>query len=600
MSCSLSGNGTSRALAGSGDGVNYVFGVTVDPDNGNINLGHLAEGSIGLTTTGIIDRLTGSTQDSVKAVTYLPEPRQLSGLDSVISAMESEFQSTVDQVFSSMGLPASPSVRDLRSNLSIGQARVSRTMNLKTEFKLPAVGTFAEQGSERVEDNQNIPFQPILVPDRQVVRDAVNNLGTVTFRSTLKSTDLFRNVGTEILGGTIEISHEVDMSCFFRFMGVGNLERPGRRELPERPDTGTCLDEYPTINERIEEFEERARNADPKEALDLVDDVGSYRSEIRTRVEDDPCLNEFRSRLDSARSRLRSIVSELDCADVSGDIKARRDDLDGRISSLREISPLNRERKDREDIIREAESLMNDVEEEVADENPCKDQIKAQVENIMSEIDRIRIFEEEDFECASRYPDANSLLEDYETRTEDITSSIEEEEFRELMDFEGDVQNAIEQVEDGPCRREFLRRLENVDRLVNRVVSPARVAQETISEAESRRQDLISQINTQVESTNEFLERASGDNFLDQPSPGEEPPTELDSIIRETAENPDGSTVTMNIPVREVVREVETVEEVDKELLDKYAPIDEVRDEIERDRLVNRVRESLEGYLPDF
>jgi len=600
MSCAISGNGVSSALAGSGDEVNYVFGVTVDSERGNINLGHLAQGTIGLTFSNIIDGITGGSGDTVRAITYLPEPRQLGDLDGVISAMESEFQGVVGQVFSDMGLPASPSVGDLRSNLSLGDTRLSRTMNLKTEFTVPFVGTFAEQGSEEVRDDVDIPFQPILVPDRPAVRDAVDSLGTVTFRSELKSTDYFRNIGAEALGGTINISHEVDVSCFFKFVSVDGLREPTEVDIPERPDTGTCLDEYPTINERIEEFESSSRSLDPQDAIDRIDEIGSFRSEIRSRVDGDPCLSEFRSRLDSARSDLRSIISDLDCADISGDIKARRDSLDSRLGSFRDISPLDRDRSDRQGLVSEAESLMGDIEDEVLDENPCKDQLKSQVESIQSEIDRIRIFDREDFECASRYPDANSVLEDYETRAEDITSSIEEGEFRELMDFESDVANAIEQVEDGPCRREFLRRLENVDRLVNRVVSPARVGQETISEAEERRQELIGKISTQVKSTEEFLNRASGESFFDRPSRSDELPEELDSIVRERAQNPDGSTVTVNIPVREVVREVERPSQINKELLEKFAPLEDIQEEVERDRLVDKVRESVKGHLPNF
>jgi len=598
MSCNISGNSTSSSLAGAGGSVNYVFGVTVDSGSGQIELDHMAEGEIGLTFGNVLDNITGGESDTVTYRTELPSARDFDNIDRVISEIESELGDAAPDFFSSGGLSPTPSPRDLVSQAISDLGSVDGTMNLRTFFEAPLVGTFAEQGEDPVRSTETLRFSPIQVPDAGGVRDAVNNMGTVTFTSELKSTSYLRNITSDLVGERIEVSHEVDASCFFTFTSA-----PEAPERPE-PDTDTpldCVNEYPSINDSIESLRDRIQDASeirPGDLDDLLSRASDIESEIRSSVDDDPCISEFKSEVDRLKGEAKRMVEELDCSDVSSSIKAEVEDAQSDIRSFRDISPMDRDTSKRDRLFDKIDNVMEEVVSEVDDRNPCKDELISDLESAESELERVRIFEEEDFECASRFPDADDMVSDFEERADNITSSIEEEEFEDLINFEESVANAIEQVEEGECRREFLRRFDNADRIISRTVQPVRIGEETLSRAEERRQDLIDSISTSVDRAGDFADRSDGQDFFDRESPLDDVEGNggENSVIRESAESESGSTITVEIPTQEVVERFPEPEQITEEDLQDYVDVDDINEE-ELPGLVDRVRDEASSVL---
>lgn len=274
----------------------------------------------------------------------------------------------------------------------------------------------------------------------------------------------------------------------------------------------------------------------------LISDLSDTRTYVEGNVSGD-CLTEFTSRLDDIASVLNetgdiasdveTLLSRLDFAlDVADFPEVEVDDLGcddvpqlvmNAVAELETSAdmmvqrPVEQLREDRlRELLDEADEVQSLVNDRVSDENPCKQQLtrrrrnaEQEVRDLLDELDEASDVDLADLPCSQQFPDVDEALTDLRNRVRRVTTDITETELDEIITTQRDVEQKIRQVDNPECASEFASRLESIGRQLDRTVSPIRITEGQIGEAQRQRQEMI-----------EFLRERIGEAVPDPEVPG--------------------------------------------------------------------------------
>lgn len=178
--------------------------------------------------------------------------------------------------------------------------------------------------------------------------------------------------------------------------------------------------------------------------------------------QDNPCFDTLQGRIDDMRSRLQQLRQEapdqdiLGCEDVSDSIVSALNDFESSASNFAATKQGNKA-----DLLNTADAIRDRIENEVEDNNPCKQQLLDRVSSAVSSVTQV---ERGCSDIPRRYRDAVSSFQGAVAQftSKDQLARLQEDKTR-LLDESDEV---ISQIQDNvndrnPCKSELLSRARN-------------------------------------------------------------------------------------------------------------------------------------------
>lgn len=254
-----------------------------------------------------------------------------------------------------------------------------------------------------------------------------------------------------------------------------------------------------TIQHRIDTLSSQ----DPSEIS--IDTVEGLISDIQSIPTDTPgnCRQVFISQARDLRSRVLQASQQLPdigCGDVPRFVRNSVASAQQGARQFTRARPVSRTQGRFQRILEEIEDSRDLVQDEVADDNPCKDQLLGRLDQAESNLRGAGVAEGA-VSCDAKYPSIDDRITAFEEDAIAIDPPVDAESF-EL--FASRADNIISNIEgnipesDERCRRQFVRRTEGaLDRIAD-VGARTRVVTDLTSEQIQRRQEVIDELRSRV------------------------------------------------------------------------------------------------------
>lgn len=281
--------------------------------------------------------------------------------------------------------------------------------------------------------------------------------------------------------------------------------------------------------------DQQARLSELSIGRDQISNYQSRASQIESQIdstipENNKCRAEFRSQLDdlqSILSRLQSgVVSDLDCSNVPSNIRTVASSIQGRVSTFTTRDQLARLPDRKEELLSEVNSAISDVESGVDDRNPCKRQLLSRLRQAQSNLQSAPVRPETAVPCEDRHQQIGQQLEEFEDQILSLTPPLGPEQVQNIAQQGNTIADSIDQQisSDDPCRQEMASRVENLIGRAENMVTRIRISTEGETGEEERRQELIEQLLSSIETLSNVRDRDSS-NGIDGDLSGDIPTT---------------------------------------------------------------------------
>lgn len=260
----------------------------------------------------------------------------------------------------------------------------------------------------------------------------------------------------------------------------------------------SCTDVDDNLRSTIEEFEEEARNfitSKQGNKLDLLETGRAIRERIDREVSDEnPCKQELLNRIRGLVSNLQG--TERGCGDISNDIRSEASSFTGAIRQFVSKDQLARLPEKKENLLTESEDVIERIETEVSDKNPCKSELLSRVREQRSKLRRTPVRPESAVPCERRFEDLGSSLESFENQILSLSPPINPEQVQSIAEEGQSLISQIEEniPEDSDCRVEMSERVRQYINRAENLVTQVRVETQEETEGTQRRQELIDQL----------------------------------------------------------------------------------------------------------
>lgn len=240
-----------------------------------------------------------------------------------------------------------------------------------------------------------------------------------------------------------------------------------------------CSDEYSGIDSNISSLEQKVRNIEEisstEEITSLTSTLESLRSTVDNQVtQDSPCLDEFNSRLDNIKSTIESLGKSIGCSDVPRRIRNRVSGYESEVQEFTERtkSRISPERHD--ELVNEAGTILNIINSEVDDENPCKGSLRSRVRSARSRLNSFWEGVEGQLRCSQQFSQINAAIQDLRNRVATTNPVTDPQRASSLAEEAQRLSNRVSQnVDNERCRRRFRQSIsstvDNLDVSIDRV-----------------------------------------------------------------------------------------------------------------------------------
>lgn len=236
---------------------------------------------------------------------------------------------------------------------------------------------------------------------------------------------------------------------------------------------------------------------------DSIEDANGLLEDFRDSTDrDNPCYRQIEEEIQNAISDLENEV-ELSCADVDSGLERKVSSYESKIDRL-----ANTVRSDiRERLDSKGSSLIEEIEKEVENNNPCKQDLISKVESARSELLRRNSVDTGDQPCREQY---SSLDEDISELERDVagiprasvtqggTVNFAGSSYGSVNQIFSEIESIsnrmVSEIDNTGCLREFTSRLNALGNNAEQLMLGVRVDQEAVDEIRSRRQDIVSKV----------------------------------------------------------------------------------------------------------
>lgn len=240
-----------------------------------------------------------------------------------------------------------------------------------------------------------------------------------------------------------------------------------------------CAQEFGSIDSQITSLEQDAnsllrdspraptRSAVLAQILQLEQQVQN--------IDDNACVNQFTSRLQSLRNRLSGqrrgprdrFEDAIDCTEAApSDLL---NEIDTFVANAREFSrqrEIQRTGERFNQLINQGESLQSRIRNEVS-ESQCVQQLQGRVSSAMSRLQSTGARRQSIIPCGEQHPDIDTQVDEFEDQVTNLTAPIEPQTLQDVTSQGQDIIESIEaNIPPGRCREEFVSRIRSATSLL--------------------------------------------------------------------------------------------------------------------------------------
>lgn len=394
-------------------------------------------------------------------------------LDEQISNLNSEVRGARGEVTSSLD-----NIRDIRDNL-LSEAGVGSLSSVGSA-RLGRISTDRISELQNRLDGADIPSPNIsnLESELNDIRDQVQEL----------SPDCRNEFETDI--GNIE---NVLTQLETRFSELDELsDRLDSRLSGDR--VINCDVQFEGIASSLDNIEDivgtapSPRDFETANPAALLDRVRDLQDEITSEVpSDSPCRDRFLSRADSIQGDLQSVLGrieapdgidapELGCSDVSLSIRNGVSGLEQNITDFSNRSRSERIQQRKSNLLGDSQELIDQIEEQVSDDNPCKSQLLSRVRSGRETLNRLQTRRPELVPCSQQFPNLESQIDSLEDQVIGVGVGLTEGEIQGILENAESISEQIDELPGGnPCRGRLSGRVESALDNLQRQQRSARV-----------------------------------------------------------------------------------------------------------------------------
>lgn len=195
----------------------------------------------------------------------------------------------------------------------------------------------------------------------------------------------------------------------------------------------------------------------------VLSQLRSLRSEVQSDVDSNRCVNQFQSRLESLRNRLRDRVTTqdiVDCAEVTP--RSLQNEIDSFVSETRQFSRLREIERTENRFNRlqsRAESLQSRISREV-DESECVQEAIGRVESARSRLQAAGARRPDVVPCGARHQNIEEQIDQFEDNVTNLSAPVSPDTIQEVSRQGQEIIDTIESnIDPGRCRENFISRI---------------------------------------------------------------------------------------------------------------------------------------------
>lgn len=261
--------------------------------------------------------------------------------------------------------------------------------------------------------------------------------------------------------------------------------------------TVNCEEAFSSINNSIEEIEDTLGTSpspgdfSSSQLDNLSSELDSVTSTLRNETASgSTCRERFSSRIESLRGDIQNLREgvRFDCSDVSLSIRNGVNGLEQNVENFVD-KPRERRRQSRKnDLIENSNQLEEEVRQNVADQNPCKNQLLSRIQAQRERLQRTEARPPEFVSCSEQFPDIERQVDTLEDQVLGIGGGLTAGELEDIIQNADSITNQIRNRIPGgnPCRGRLSGRVDSALESLERQSRSARV-RITIPEEQAER-----------------------------------------------------------------------------------------------------------------
>lgn len=263
-----------------------------------------------------------------------------------------------------------------------------------------------------------------------------------------------------------------------------------------------CLNEY-NVGSRVESIRERTRDIQSiSDIQDVINEVESLKSDVRSDVPSGPCSDRFMSILDDAESRLRDRDTGLSCSDVSTTLRSSVSSFENSVDNFVDRDVTRRRIDRKNNLISNGRELISDIDREIDGANPCQSQLRSRVRSALSDIQDSA--SRGSLSCDGRYPDIDDELQQFQSDVISLSQGgVRQSEVMSIVSRGERLIDDIGSEVNSGCREQFLSTVRSaMNRARESTEGPSiriNIPEERIEESQQRIEELQNRIDNIIE-----------------------------------------------------------------------------------------------------